>query len=383
MQNLIVLFVVLALCLVNAQYWKQVWSDEFEGTAVDLKKWQFEEKCNVHNNELQCYTSRTQNARVANGKLSIAALLETYGNKRFTSARLNTAKTASWLYGRFEMSARLPRGRHLWPAFWMLPTDYKFGTWAASGEIDIMEYRGQETNITQGTLHYGGMSPNNARHGSGSVTMGTDLSRSYNLYAVEWEKDEIRWYFNNRMYYKTSLVRSFYSGRGTNPYTTNRQPFDQRFNIVINLAVGGNFFNAEKYGAFAPEDARQWESNTFDIDYIRVYEPSTTPPVNTSATVRASTAAPTQRQSSATTPRQSVVITEESSADDGGVVAENNLEGNSAEQANPKILGMTKSMAAGVFVVIGVLVIAIVVLLVATIFYKRRAGSARAELRTI
>jgi beta-glucanase (GH16 family) len=265
----------------------------------------------------------------------------------------------------------------------MLPTDYKFGTWAASGEIDIMEYRGQETNITQGTLHYGGMSPNNARHGSGSVTMGTDLSRSYNLYAVEWEKDEIRWYFNNIMYYKTSLVRSFYSGRGTNPYTTNRQPFDQRFNIVINLAVGGNFFNAEKYGTFAPEDARQWESNTFDIDYIRVYEPSTTPPVNTSATVRASTAAPTQRQSSATTPRQSVVITEESSADDGGVVAENNLEGNSAEQANPKILGMTKSMAAGVFVVIGVLVVAIVVLLVATIFYKRRASSARAELTTI
>jgi len=226
------------------------------------------------------------------------------------------------------------------------------------------------------------MSPNNARHGSGSVTMGTDLSRSFNLYAVEWEKDEIRWYFNNRMYYKTSLVRSFYSGRGTNPYTTNRQPFDQRFNIVINLAVGGNFFNAQKYGTFTPQDAEAWESNTFDIDYVRAYEWSTAPPVNSSAGVRASNTVATQRQTSNTAPRQTVLITEDTT--DQGIIGENNLEGNNAQQGNSKILGMTKPILAVVFVVIGVLIIAIVVLLVATILYKRRSSSGpQADLTTL
>jgi len=349
-----------------------MWSDEFDGTAVDLKKWQFEQNCNVQNNELQCYTARTQNARVANGKLSIIALVEDYGNKKFTSARLNTAKTASWLYGRFEMSAKLPRGKHLWPAFWMLPTDYKFGAWAASGEIDIMEYRGQETNITQGTLHFGGKAPNNARQGSGSVNMGTDLSAAYHTYAVEWERDEIRWYFDKRMYYKTTLNRSFWSGKGTNPYTANRQPFDQRFHFVINLAVGGNFFNAPQYGTFTTKDAESWPDNSFDIDYIRAYQwiNGSSPATSASKAVvtsvsKAVTSAKSASETFTEAPTEEVV----------------NLENNSQHGNSTKILGMTKPVVSAVFATIGVAVIVLVVVSVGLlIWYRRRASRPQTDL---
>jgi len=258
---------------VNSQqqgHWRQIWSDEFDGTSVDRSKWQYEENCNVQNLELQCYTSRSQNSRVQNGTLTIIAKQEQYGNKAYTSARLNTARTASWLYGRFEMSAKLPRGKHLWPAFWMLPTDNKYGIWAASGEIDIMEYRGQVTNTVQGTLHFGAQWPNNIEQGSGPYGFPIDFSSGFHTFAVEWERDEIRWYVDSTMYSRLSLVRSFFSGRGANPYNDLRQPFEQRFHFVINMAVGGSFFNS--YGTLAPLEAAAWADSTFQIDYIRAYQ---------------------------------------------------------------------------------------------------------------
>jgi len=373
MQNKIVLLFLIGLASVHSQYWKLVWSDEFDGNAIDLKKWQFEENCNVKNNELQCYTAKTTNARVANGKLTITARVENYGNKKYTSARLNTAKTASWLYGRFEMSAKLPKGKHLWPAFWMLPTDYKYGTWAASGEIDIMEYRGQETNITQGTLHFGNTWPDNARQGSGSVNMKVDLSAGFHLYAVEWEKDEMRWYFDNKMFYKMSLNRSFFSGKGTNPYTANRQPFDQRFNYVINLAVGGDFFSATKYGTLTTADAQAWPDNNYVIDYIRSYEWSTSPPPTTSAVV---SKAATSAVSKATTATATSTIREITVEQDSNPVENTdfigNLESNTQDNANTKILGMSKPVVGVIFAAIGLLLIVLVV--VAVVFYRRRAS---------
>ena len=93
----------------------------------------------------------------------------------------------------------MPKGSHLWPAFWMLPTDYVYGAWAASGEIDIMEYRGQEPTKVQSTLHYGGVWPNNVYDTSNPIDMGTDLSTNYHVYAAEWETNEIRFYVDDRM----------------------------------------------------------------------------------------------------------------------------------------------------------------------------------------
>jgi len=206
--NIFLLFAVISSVL---GAWKQVWNDEFDGPSIDTSKWSFEVDCNGGgNNELQCYTSRSQNIKVQNGKLIITAIKEQYLNREYTSARLNTARSFSSLYGRFEMRAKLPNGKHLWPAFWMLPTDNTFGAWAASGEIDIMEYRGQINNKVEGTLHFGGMWPNNVFQGSGPTTFPNDLSADFHIYAVEWERDQIRWYVDQTMYYSMTLVRSFF-----------------------------------------------------------------------------------------------------------------------------------------------------------------------------
>jgi len=109
--------------------------------------------CFLGNNELEYYTNRSENVRIENGHLVIDAKVESYQGQNFTSARLKTNN--AWTYGKIEARIRLPRGHQLWPAFWMLPQDNKYGGWAASGEIDIMEYRGDNPRDISGTIHYG------------------------------------------------------------------------------------------------------------------------------------------------------------------------------------------------------------------------------------
>jgi len=282
-------FVLLCFGLVSSQSYNLVWSDEFDGTSIDTKKWDHEVDCwGGGNNELQCYTTRAKNSRVENGHLIIQAIQESYttdgtgctlnqgcsGTKSYTSARLSTENIASWLYGKFEMRAKLPKGKMLWPAFWMLPTDNKYGAWAASGEIDIMEYKGQEFNLVQGTLHFGGSWPNNVYQGSGPSPIDgiSDFSEDFHTFAVVWEKDLMTWLVDGNPYHSMTLKRNFYSGHGTNPYTTIRQPFDQRFHIILNLAVGGGFFPKDQYGTLTTAEARAWPNSQFVIDYIRVYQ---------------------------------------------------------------------------------------------------------------
>jgi len=370
MDKLILLLLIIT-SLASCQYYRQVWSDEFDGTAIDTSKWQFEVNCDGGgNNELQCYTAREQNAKVQNGKLILTARPENYNGKGYTSARLNTAKSASWLFGKFEMRAKLPSGKHLWPAFWMLPTDYKYGTWAASGEIDIMEYRGQVQNKVEGTLHFGGMWPNNVYQGSGPKDMGVDLSADFHVFAVEWDKDQIRWYMDGKMYHSMTLVRSFYSNKGTNPYNAQRQPFDQRFHLLINLAIGGGFFPADQYGTLSAQDAANWADPTYQIDYIRVYESTTVPPVVTSTPVssnRATTRAAATSRAVVTPTAQPQDTTDVIQNPDGLNNAENQEENG---KGSGYIWGVQKSVVGGVAAIIGVLIIILVV--VAVVFIRRR-----------
>ncbi|MBN1926312.1 MAG: glycoside hydrolase family 16 protein, partial [Prolixibacteraceae bacterium] len=126
-----------------------VWSDEFDYAGLpDSLKWSYDTVGNAWgwgNNELQYYTSaRHENAIVSNGTLKITAIKEPYNKFAYTSARLITKGKGDWLYGRFEISAKLPDGRGLWPAIWMLPTDWEYGGWPESGEIDIMENVGYD-----------------------------------------------------------------------------------------------------------------------------------------------------------------------------------------------------------------------------------------------
>jgi len=149
--------------------WELVWHDEFSGTTIDASKWSHEVNAQGGgNNELQYYTNRSKNSYVENDCLVMQALKEHYtgteGTREYTSARLRTLRKGDWKYGRFDIKAKLPSGKGLWPAIWMLPSENKYGGWAASGEIDIMELVGHEPNKVYGTLHYGGEWPNNIRY---------------------------------------------------------------------------------------------------------------------------------------------------------------------------------------------------------------------------
>jgi beta-glucanase (GH16 family) len=179
--------------------------------------------------------------------------------------------TGSWKYGRFEFRAKLPKGKHLWPAIWMLPTDYVYGPWAASGEIDIMESRGQEPSMTSSTLHYGGVWPNNRYTTTGKISFPFDLTADFHVYALEWEEKEIRTYVDDILLSTFDLDRNWYSGVGPNPYTKNLQPWDQKFHIIMNIAIGGGFFPANEYGTLTVQEAQRWAQPTMAVDYVRVY----------------------------------------------------------------------------------------------------------------
>jgi len=238
-----------------------VWNDEFNGTEIDLTKWEHEVNAQGGgNNELQYYTDRKINSYIEDGKLIIQALKETYtgpeGTREYTSARLRTAKKGDWKYGRFEIKAKLPYGQGLWPAIWMLPTDWKYGGWAASGEIDIMELLGHETNIVHGTLHYGGEYPKNVHTGKSYTLDSGNFSDDFHVFALEWEERAIRWYVDD-IYYQTQFNWHCENA----PYPA---PFDQFFHILLNVAIGGNWPGSPDNTSIFPQKMA--------VDYVRVFE---------------------------------------------------------------------------------------------------------------
>jgi len=246
-----------------AAEWNLVWSDEFDGAAIDTGKWTHEVNAwGGGNNELQYYTARPENSFLRNGSLVIRAIKETYtgpeGTREYTSARMNSKYKGDWLYGRVEARARVPGGQGLWPAIWMMPTDSVYGGWAASGEIDIMEHRGDIPDRIYGTLHYGGEWPNNTN--SGDIYEGPDFTQDFHEYTMEWEPGVFRWYIDGALY---QTQTSWWSANGTFP-----APFDQRFHLILNLAVGGGFLPDP------PPDA-DYFPREFEIDYVRVYQRAT------------------------------------------------------------------------------------------------------------
>jgi beta-glucanase (GH16 family) len=242
-----------------------VWSDEFSNPAIDTAKWSYDTGTGAPaltgwgNNELEYYTNRPENARIVNGSLVIEALKEAYRSSAYTSARMKTKNKGDWTYGRIEIRAKLPSGQGLWPAIWMLPTDNFYGGWAASGEIDIMEERGQTPSQILGTIHYGGAWPNNTSSGgSHTLTTGT-FADTFHVFAIEWGRDTIRWYVDTTCF---STKTSWYSSPAPFP-----APFDKRFHLILNVAVGGNFLgNPDPTTAFPQR---------MTVDYVRVYAKTT------------------------------------------------------------------------------------------------------------
>ena len=218
------------------------------------------------NDELQYYLP--DNAQLEGGVLKITARRESFGGQPYTSARINTRDRFAFRYGRIEASIKLPAGQGIWPAFWMLAQDSPYGFWGASGEIDIVEAvnlggvpRPDNPNAAGGgntifgTIYYGGEFPNQQSSGE-SYVPSVDVSATFNTYAVEWDVNEIRWYFNDTLY---ATQNSWFSTGGPFP-----APFDSPFYILLNVAVGGNF------PGFPNEDTPF--PATMEVDYVRVYK---------------------------------------------------------------------------------------------------------------
>eukprot|EP01026_Neomeris_dumetosa_P009157 TRINITY_DN13061_c0_g1_i11.p2 TRINITY_DN13061_c0_g1~~TRINITY_DN13061_c0_g1_i11.p2 ORF type:complete len:370 (-),score=41.47 TRINITY_DN13061_c0_g1_i11:770-1879(-) len=254
--------------------WTLVWNDEFDGTVLDRNKWGYEvDGWGGGNSELQYYTERLKNVKVENGDLVITARRERFcggpfGCKDFTSARIRTIYRGDWLYARVEVRAKLPKGKGIWPAIWMLPTDFEYGMWAASGEIDIVEMRGQLPNTILGTLHFGGEWPGQqgTYQEKWAPSFGNqeyvwedgDFSEDFHEYALEWDPGEIRWYIDGRHFLTHNNWISI--GDLSNPLA----PFDKRFHLIMNIAVGGQFVGTPDLATEFPQEMR--------VDYVRVFQ---------------------------------------------------------------------------------------------------------------
>ena len=170
--------------------WQLVWQDEFNGQSLDTSRWEFEvNAAGGGNNELQYYV--TNNARVKNGLLFIEARKEHYtgpeGTRDYTSSRLRTRLKGDWKYGRFDIRAKLPKGRGMWPAIWLLPTDEVYGGWPNSGEIDIMELIGHEPHRVYGTLHYGDAARGHLYKGTNYTLAAGVFADDFHVFRLDWE----------------------------------------------------------------------------------------------------------------------------------------------------------------------------------------------------
>ena len=239
--------------------WKLVWSDEFNGPVIDASKWGFEVNGEGGGNgELQFYTDRPTNAHLAGGNLVITAIKEKYENRNYTSARMTTKGKFSFKYGRVEARIKFPKGKGMWPAFWMMPEANAYGGWARSGEIDIVEVVGDKPTTIFGTLHYGDKWPKNTHTGDKTILPSGDVASDFHVIALEWEEGEIRWYLDGQLY--QTQTRWYTAGSDKFP-----APFDQKFFLIFNVAVGGAW-----PGPPSPDTAFP---QSMEVDYVRVYQP--------------------------------------------------------------------------------------------------------------
>ena len=246
--------------------WKLIWSDEFDGTSLDTNKWSYE-LGNAYNGwgnyEAQYY--KEENVYVDDGKLVIEAKRESEGDCEYTSGRIRTITEDgevlfSTKYGRIEARISMPIEEGMWPAFWMMPVDNKYGMWPLSGEIDIVEARGRIDDEINGTIHYGESMPNNKQNGGEYIFVDGNIEE-FHVYAIEWLPDEIRWYVDDTLYYATS---NWYTVDENHQIIDYPAPFDESFYLILNLAVGGTFDE----GILPSKDMK---SEKMYVDYVRVY----------------------------------------------------------------------------------------------------------------
>lgn len=241
--------------------WVLVWSDEFDqpdGSPPDPAKWNHQKGgAGWGNGELQHYTDSIENSYIQDGMLVIQAKQEYMLGRDYTSARLTTYYKGDWMYGRFEIRAKLPNTQGIWPAFWMLPSRALYGSGALGGEIDIMELVGYEPYRSYGTLHFG----NPAQNSSGYYDLpnGETYADDFHIFAVEWEPTEIRWYIDDVLFH--TATEWFTTGRKDAEFPA---PYNQEFYLLVNVAVGGHWPGR-------PDETSVFPQMMY-VDYVRVYQ---------------------------------------------------------------------------------------------------------------
>ena len=253
--------------------WKLIWSDEFdyEG-APDEDKWRINLwPARKVNDEDQAYTDREKNLRVVDGHLLIEAHKEQYDNAEYTSARIHTDGTGDFLYGRFEIRAKLPSGMGTWPAIWMLPSDpFRYATkctegewqgnpdcdaWPNSGEIDIMEHVGYEMDHVHGTVHNEAYYWAKWEQRKGRILL-DGVDERFHVYSLEWTPERIDAYVDDTLYFTYVNENDGWES----------WPYDQPFHLILNIAVGGMWGRAG--GGIDDSIFPQ----RMLVDYVRVYD---------------------------------------------------------------------------------------------------------------
>ncbi len=225
------------------------WAEEFNTDgAPDPALWGYDLGNNNGwgNNELEYYTNRTDNAVVSGGTLKINLKKEAYMGSAYTSARILTLNKFSFKYGKLEIRAKLPAGAGTWPAIWAMGDDIATNPWPGCGEIDIMEHVGNSLNKIYGTVHYPGHSGGNAVGGN---TMITGATTDFHRYALDWSATAVKFMVDDVVYFTVP--------------NDSTLPFNHKFFIILNVAMGGNFG-----GAVDPA----FNNATMEVDYIRLYQ---------------------------------------------------------------------------------------------------------------
>jgi beta-glucanase (GH16 family) len=238
--------------------WVLAWQDEFDGPKNQLPdgtKWRFDIGTDWGNAQLEYDTDRPENVSLdGNGNLAITARKENYNNSEYTSGRINTLGFFAQTRGRFEARIRLPIGQGIWPAFWLLGANFPSVGWPECGEIDILEYRGQEPNIVHGSIHGPGYSGGQAITGRFTLP-GAGFDAAFHVFAIEWNENRILWLIDDQPY------QSFTPGDLPG---ASRWVFDHPFFIILNVAVGGHFVG--------PPNPQTTFPQTMLVDWVRVYE---------------------------------------------------------------------------------------------------------------
>ncbi len=235
---------------------KMVWNQEFEDNTLKTNEWNQEIGNGIGgwgNNELQYYTNSKKNTFVSNGHLIIEARKEIADGFQYTSGRLTTKGKKEFTFGRIDIRAKLPKGKGIWPALWMLGANINMVGWPACGEIDIMELIGSEPNKVHGTLHWKGSNGHKYKGKEYILPIG-DFSEAFHVYSVIWEQDKIQWLVDDKVFYM--LTKSDF---GSDFYPFNAPQF-----FIFNLAVGGNWPGL-------PDASTLFPQHLF-VDYIRVFQ---------------------------------------------------------------------------------------------------------------